>query len=817
MSRSFRRNPYYAVLAATTCLLILLAFAGSRLGDAAEDPVCLTEICIKNDINAYDDNGEYGADYIELFNRSTEDLYLKGYALSDDKDDLQKVLLDQVVIKAGETVMVWCSENVDDVTVYAKDYVPRDLHQTSFALRGGEKVYLSKDGTIIETVRIPEKMPEDQVYSCVRTDLTSFHVTDPSPYEVKEEREKKDREKNTESPVFSAESGWYTDPFSLELTCKKGTIYYTTDGSEPGPDSKEYTDAIYVGNRSLEENLYSAIDTVSIRNPYLPADPIDKATVVKAVSCVNGVFGETVSKTYFVGLEQDPEYAGLSVMEITMDPDDLFGYEDGIYCTGKVFDTYTEKFDPASLDESYIHEHANYAMEGRGWERPADVDFYDADHELLFTQRLGIRIHGGWSVSYNQKGFNLYARQEYSGEDHFRYDFFGKQTGKLMLRTGGYRDGCVTKIRDLLNQSLVSDRALGIQEGIPCVVFLNGEYWGLYNLQETIGTDYISETYHVEKDNILLVKSGREEVPEYEELVAFASSEDLTVDENYRYVEARIDIQSYIDYMAFQIYIANCDSVGNNYACWRTREPETGEYGDCKWRFLPYDTDDSTGIDPYVTHYKVDSFIGGHILRNPLGEQGDPLFSALMENPEFKERFVTTFMDMASANFRYEKVTEVLGRMADAYEQGLIASQNRFRGEYVVESYSQIDTYEGTYDEDVFRADIDVIDEFYKNRMTYVVKYIKEDLDLKGEHHVIGILPTEPEHCSVSVNTIDGIRGGWAGTYFSDYPIAVSCMADPGYRFAGWIDEAGELLSEEAGMEIMLTKDRTIFAVVVSE
>ena len=59
-----------------------------------------------------------------------------------------------------------------------------------------------------------------------------------------------------------------------------------------------------------------------------------------------------------------------------------------------------------------------------------------------------------------------------------------------------------------------------------------------------------------------------------------------------------IDIQSYIDYYAFEIYVANCDSISNNYAMWRTRNVKSSPYYDGKWRWILYDTDDSTGMVP---------------------------------------------------------------------------------------------------------------------------------------------------------------------------------------------------------------------------
>ena len=287
---------------------------------------------------------------------------------------------------------------------------------------------------------------------------------------------------------------------------------------------------------------------------------MDKATVVKAVSILNNeVRSETVSKVYFVGLQQSVSCKNLSVMNITINPDDLFDYYKGIYKIGNVYHIYRERYDLASLPDNYIYSDTNYAKEGKGWERVATIDYFIENHDFCFSQRIGIRIHGGWSTEFNQKSFNLYARDEYDGNNQFKYNFFGKKYNKIMLRAGGFRDIYATKIRDVLNQRLVKDRSVGTQNGIPCVVFINGEYWGLYNLQETIGDSYISEKFGVNSDNILIIKKNVPSVyvdaNNYNDLLLFAQENDLSVEENYRYIEKKIDLQSYIDYMVFEIYM----------------------------------------------------------------------------------------------------------------------------------------------------------------------------------------------------------------------------------------------------------------------
>ncbi|MBD5528188.1 MAG: hypothetical protein HDR02_07225, partial [Lachnospiraceae bacterium] len=529
---------------------------------------------------------------------------------------------------------------------------------------------------------------------------------------------------------------------------------------------------------------------------------VDKATVIKAIVVVNGKKSQLSSQTYFIGLDKYDGYDGVALMEITMDPDDLYDYYDGIYQIGNVYDRYIAKFDTNLLDSSFHYNNANYAKEGRGWERPAKIEFLDSDHKKVFEQNIGIRIHGGWSTSYNQKSFNLYARSEYDGNDSFLYNFFDQSFNKIMLRTGGFRDSYVTKIRDVFVQSLVEDRNIGIQRFEPCNVFINGEYWGLYNLQETIGTSYVSAYYGVAEDNVLIMKNNETNtVPEdailYNEIVNFAANNDLAIEENYRFIEERIDIQSYIDYFCFEIYIGNCDSVANNFARWRSLNIGDGEYEDGRWRWLLYDTDDSAGMQSWLSTAETDSFISGHWSKDPLGENGDVLFSALMHNEEFKRRFALSFMDMVNYNFEYSKVTSILSELADVYREADIKSQERFRGGWSISDYSD-DIYTGEYTSDVFYHDVAVIDKFFKDRFNYITAYMKQDLELDGELSQITLHSNMANAAEFSINTLRLLEfdGEWHGEYFTDYPITLKCETQEGYNFVGWKCD-GKLLSTD--------------------
>lgn len=450
---------------------------------------------------------------------------------------------------------------------------------------------------------------------------------------------------------------------------------------------------------------------------------------------------------------------------------------------------------------------ANYTHSDKTKERPVTAALFDADGKLLGEERIGVRVRGGSSRNLRQKGFNFYARQEY-GED-----VLGLRS--KMLRTSGSIDTNVTMLRDVFNQSLVEDRELETQPGQPCAVFLNGEYWGLYNLQSRFSAGYFEEKYGLSEDEVIVVKQdnrvsvGREtDLSFYQELVSYAREADLSDPEAYREIGRMMDIQSFIDHYCFEIYIANTDWPLNNLCCWRSRKEDgASDYEDGRWRWGVYDTDESTGIykDGMGT-YASDPFSEeSHWFGAPLTT---PLMSNLIENETFRQQFALTFMDMANKNFAYGDVHGKLYEMAALYAAPMEKSYHRFN--------------DGIYTQDTFWENIGVIDEFYEKRADYVVPDFADALGLSGEtgevilqisnmtnaSEMTGVSEMKDTGASggtIRLNTITpDLKGGeWRGTYFTDYSVTATAVPAEGYRFAGWQGtyESGEKTIEAAVTE----------------
>lgn len=510
-----------------------------------------------------------------------------------------------------------------------------------------------------------------------------------------------------EGPKYSENSGFFEDAFQLKIFSFPGVhIYYTLDGSEPTIYSDEYTQPITIKDASNNPNVYSAITGMSGSfGDYIPDYPIDKATVVKSIAVIGNYQSEVSTAVYFVGFQDKPGYENVKIMSMVVNPYDLFS-EEGIYVVGTL-----AGMPENGVDYSPGQYPANYNIESKEMRRKAHIILWDTNGSKLAEEDLAIGIHGGWSKSFRQKGFNFYQADEY-GMDNYGFD-------QYMLRTSGYRDTFQTMFRDVLNQELVNDRDIATQASSPCILFINGEYWGIYNLQQRYSETYFKSEFGIDEDNIICIKSGSvaqgesSDIEYYNALIQFAVNNDLSKEKNYEEISRMMDIQSFIDYNCFECYIANMDWPINNNCCFRSRKVKSGSaYEDGRWRWAPFDTDDSVNID---ISYPIMGWVDSNPFTYEAHWAGNPaeteLMLALRRNEEFCTQFKNTFIEMAEKNFDYNTVKVLLDQYAQTYRIPMTMTQNRFQ------------TMD--YTEDTFNQYVSYIDDFFRNRAEYVIPYME--------------------------------------------------------------------------------------------
>lgn len=826
------------LLAFSAVWAVLLA--GIAYDDYAGRHIVINEVCANNLSLALDGRGK-SSDYIELYNPSLTSVSLDGWYLTDREELSEDTRLEDMVIGPRSYLLLFAdgsggqSENAESGEICY--YLGFRLKET------GETLTLADgSGNTVDRVEVPP-LAVDVSYARQKDGCDSWSLVENGSPGAGNENLETYVIPTLEAPRFSAESGFYEQPFELALTAEQGQrIYYTTDGSEPTAESALYTEPFLIEDGSGRENYYANITGISRDGDYQPAERIDKGTVVKA-AVVNGAgeVSETASAVYFVGFEEKAGYEDIMTLSLTADPADFFSEDRGIYMLGDDYQTWMVNYRNYRKQEEYREQGrswdygsviwrsftANYTHADKTKERPVQAALFDAQGRLLGEERIGVRVRGGSSRNLRQKGLNFYARQEY-GEDVLGL-------ASKMLRTSGSIDTNVTMLRDVFNQSLVADRDIETQPGEPCAVFLNGEYWGLYNLQSRFSAAYFEEKYGLSEDEIIVVKQDKrvsvgeeEDLALYQELVSYAYETDLSEPEAYREIGRMMDIQSFIDHYCFEIYIGNTDWPLNNLCCWRSRnEDGTSEYGDGRWRWGVYDTDESTGIyEDGMSTYASNAFLEeSHWFGSPLTT---PLMSQLTANESFRQQFGLTFMDMINKNFAYKDVHGKLYEMAARYAAPMEKSYHRFNA--------------GAYTADTFWENIGVIDEFYGKRADYAVPHFAEALELSGETGEV-VLQTvcvtdTPEMTKMSeasenedlsqTGAVVGAQGGtirlntitpdlesgeWRGIYFTDYPVTATAIPAEGYRFVGW---QGTCEFDRETVEAAVTKEgiclRAVFA-----
>lgn len=514
---------------------------------------------------------------------------------------------------------------------------------------------------------------------------------------------------------FSAPSGFYDQPFYLEISAgEESEIYYTLNGSTPDRDSLatiKYEGPIYLENVTDRDNVWaSASDMSEYFYDERPAYKVDKGNIIRAIAYDReGEASEVLSGTYFIGLPKE-KYENIAVVSLIADPDDLWGYEKGIYIKGISQERFPELTDPETVEQTDYA--ANYNMRGREWERICDTEWFFPENTDVIKQTAGIRVKGNYSRNFAQKSFNLFARKEY-GKSKFEFDFWNNKGNRetessITLFAGGCCDKR-TKLKDALVGKLASELDVTVAKTRPCVVFLDGEYWGLYQIMQRTKTDYLQEHYGIAADNLTLVEKQVDILVEgdpglYEELLSYIRTNDLNDEQAYQQVCEMVDMQSLMDYFAVNIYIGNTDWPNNNAFMWRSNQVGRRREEDAKWRWIIYDVN-----DPRCMDYK---WVGYDMTQNA---REDELFSALLDNAKFRQEFYENFMRIEKEIFDPGHVNEVLFGMAEEIGLQMQEDYIRFPNQYTIENN--------------FVDSVLDISNYFSERNKYINGYVKRMLE----------------------------------------------------------------------------------------
>lgn len=452
---------------------------------------------------------------------------------------------------------------------------------------------------------------------------------------------------------------------TVEITPRRGgQIYYTLDGTRPAAEHGiRYEEPVTVGNVSGNPNVYSAVSTVSAYQEYAPADTVDKAVILQAVEVTaDGAESGVTCAAYFIAMGSKAMYRDLAVVSIVTEPAGLFDYFDGIYVTGVDYEN-------ALASEEVAFNSANYY---RGGSVPAHVQYFPPDKSHSEEADVTLTLRKDGNLDYGQKSFLL---TEESGET--RWQLYGGGTDHAY------------KIRQILEERLLEGGCLEQEPREGCMVFLDGEFWGLYFLREekTAGGD------------AEMVENGYPSfVPaELQELYRLVTESDTASERVYAQICGQMDLDSYLEYYGANLYFGNAQFDSFTTTLWRTEEG--------KWYWSFGDATETLGRTK-VCNYSVNTYLRPAVAQ-------DAFFRALCRNPEFAEALRAKISDLA-ARMTEERATGYLEELTGTFRVPVTATAERYGVRQTEENYL---------------TDAERIRRFFGERGAYLLRYTGEFLE----------------------------------------------------------------------------------------
>jgi hypothetical protein len=483
---------------------------------------------------------------------------------------------------------------------------------------------------------------------------------------------------------------------------------------------------------------------------------------------------QIVTESYFVN-----PASTLPVISLVTSPDNLFSGERGLFAMGP----------NAGLAAPYLG--ANF---WRDWERPVHVELFEPDGRRGLSLDAGVKIHGFWTRCYAQKSMRICARRRY-GAGEIAYQVFPglplDHFENLVLRNSG-NDWTEALMRDPLVQSLIDGIDLDHQASRPARAYVNGKYWGIYDIQEHIDEHYLASHHQVDPQAVDIIeaefttRAGNAEG--YNRLLNMAVAKDLANPENYRLITQEMDVGNYADYEITEIYGDNTDWPGNNVECWRPQAPGG------KWRWVLFDLDGCFGISG-----NGPSFNKLAAATAPANFYPTLLLRSLLKNAQFRLQFINRFADHLNSTFAPERV---LRRIADK------------QAELAPEIPMHIARWGVLGSVPSWNAHVDVLRAFASQRPQFVRQHIVEYFKLSGTAQLtLGATNAAGGQLCINTLTLTETNLPWTGTYFQGVPVTVTALPKATYKFAGWAGTD----NTNASLTLTLTNSLSLTAVFLTD
>jgi|APGre2960657444_1045066.scaffolds.fasta_scaffold08978_2 gliding motility-associated-like protein len=688
-------------------------------------------------------------DWIELYNTTATNINLTGWYLSDKASNPTKWQIPSGTINANGFKMVYCSGRN---TVNGQELHPNfKLTQTD-----NEWILISNTlGTIVDSIKIVRLTKSNHSVGRSTNGAIDWKLfTTPTP-----------NANNTgavnfytPTPVMSLASGFYPGAQSVTLTCSDpaATIRYTTDGSVPVNTSTLYTGPIAINATTMLRARAFSVELTSF----------------------------TASATFFINVNHTVPVVSIAGAG-----------------TGSL----------ASL----LAGNANLNPQGF-------FELFEENGTFVDKGEGEFNKHGNDSWAYPQRGLDFIMKDQFGYNGDIDHQIFPNKTRdefqRIILKPGAsdnypFENGGA-HIRDAFVHTLSQKAGLKMDERTwrPCVLYVNGQYWGVYELREKVD-DHDFTNYYADQDeyNLQYLKTWGGTWQEYgapnaltdwNALRNYIASNNMGNAANFTYVDGQLNWESLVDYFVINSYIVNQDWLNWNTSWWRGLNP----LGDKKrWRYTLWDMDASFGH--YINYTGVPDVTANadpcnvENLPNP-GGQGhtDILQKLINENPIVEQYYITRYIDLVNTYFSCTYMNQLLDSMLN---------------EIIPEMPGHVARWGGTMAG--WNNNVQDLKDFIDARCLALEQGLIDCYTLSGPYAVtFNVSP--PLAGEIKVNSSWAPTYPWNTEYFGGISTNVIAKANPGFVFDRWTYTTGPMslaITEDTnGINIMGPENITAVFIV---
>ncbi len=419
------------------------------------------------------------------------------------------------------------------------------------------------------------------------------------------------------------------------------------------------------------------------------------------------------------------------------------------------------------------------------------IEYFGEDGVLRDEARGEFNKHGNDSWAYDQRGIDYITRDQYGYNNAIHYPIFRTKDRpsfqRLMLKAaandnypaslpagGGAHviDGYVHAL------SQIGDLRMDERSHEPCIMYVNGDYWGVYDVREKVDDiDFTNYYYNQDAGEVDFWKtwggtwaefdSGT--ANEWDDLVTYVTTQDMTDPANYQYVKSVYNTGSLIDYFILNSFVVTSDWLNWNTGWWRGRNPNGTKK---KWRYILWDNDASFG--QYINYTGIPTQqptadpCDPQTLGNPGGEGHVPILNALLGNEEFYNDYVSRYADLSLGVFSCESMHSILDSLT-----GMIAPEMQM----------QCDRWGGTVP--AWEANVQEIHDFIDDRCAVISAGIVDCYDVEGPYPLtIEVMP--PGAGWVEFNSLEVTDFPWEGQYFGNLDVEMEANPYGVNVFSHW-------------------------------